>query len=105
MKYVVIEVKDHARLGSNADIVREVPIIFPDFLVHADVEQAIHRVLRRERPDGRMRELTTVSAGFCSSLNLKANCHGESESIGVESRPAEDTRLIQGMDYHHGIQP
>lgn len=101
MKYVVLEVKDETRSGL---LIREVPFIFPDALVHADVEYWMTRLLRKERPDGRLRQITTVSAGFLSSIDLDVTCHGESQSIGTESRGDEDSELIRTMDYSHGVR-
>jgi len=101
MKYVVIEVIDHYPTG---DIVREIPFIFPASIVHSEMEMSIHRMLRRERADGRLRELNTVSAGFLSSFEFTGNCYGDSKSIGVGSRGMEDTLLIQSIDYTHGVK-
>lgn len=106
MKYVVLAVTDHSGIG---EMTRHVPIIFPDMLTHSEVAKAITRTLRAEVPDGRMRDIQPVSAGFLSSLVIsdgkKPICHGFSESMNLASRPVEDSALIATYDYLHGIQP
>ena len=105
MKYIVIKVTDHIAVGP---MIQEIPIIFPDLLVHSEVSKAIIRMIRSEVPDGRRREVETISAGFFSSLDIgkdKVYCHGLSESLGgLKSRPLEDSTLISTFDYLHGVK-
>jgi len=97
MKYIVIKV-DQGR------IVREIPIIFPDDLVHKEVLDAV-RTMRG------FSSVPCVSAGFVSSLDVGLhpvrdgyiNCYDGSASVGVNSRGAVDALLISEMDYSHGI--
>lgn len=106
MKYVVLQVTDHAARAGEDDMVRELPIIFPEALVHKDMADAVGRVLRRERPDGRMREVVPVAGGFIHSMNVgsKGGCNGKSESLGLASRGEQDDVLIACMDYLHGLK-
>jgi hypothetical protein len=46
-----------------------------------------------------------VAAGFVSSMKIGSPCHGESETLNLKSRGAQDDRLIAVMDYSHGIVP
>lgn len=87
-------------------MVREVPLIFPDALVHADMAQMLTRVLRAERPDGRMRQVKPVAAGFLTSTTLAmSGCNGVSESLGgLKSRGKQDDELLSVYDYLHGIK-
>jgi hypothetical protein len=104
MKYIIIHVTDIGSDGGRVE--REVPMIFPDLLVHKEVADFTMRLLRREQPDGRMRVVKPVAAGFLSSMAIghpdRQVCHGESESLGLKSRP-QDSKLIHLFDYAHGI--
>lgn len=108
MKYVVLEVTDHTSKEGEANFVREIPFIFPDVCTHSEVALHMTRMLRMERPDGRFRKIKAISAGFLSSMAIgsdKVNvCHGKSESLHLESRPAADSVLIHMFDYLHGIK-
>ena len=75
-KYIIID----NRLG----------VIFPDFVQHVDMAAYL-------RHKGEV-----TSAGFVSyhcpdyySLNIEA--HGESISLGIKSKPEEDSRLLTRM--------
>lgn len=102
MKYIVISVK-----AETSDLVRELPIIFPNTLVHADVARAI------QHSEG-LRKFKThiVSAGEISSTRIcdsaddqGAHCHGWSDSLGgIRSRGSEDDALINLHDYLAGIK-
>lgn len=94
MKYIMIQVNQNGH-------VREFPVIFPDFIVHAHMADAMTRMMRREY---RAPESRPVSAGFTSSMNVAkpGSLHGESESLRLHSRP-EDGQHTMGLDYNHGI--
>lgn len=93
MKYVVIRVE----MGEG--LAREVPIIFPDGLTHADVAEGLMFLGCPELKGGKV-----VAAGFLSSTDLGAiDCHGRSITCGVSSREETDNALIRGMDYFHGL--
>lgn len=103
MKYIVLQVIDHYPAGN---LTREIPLIFPELLVHKDMADLLTRSLRRDLPDGRIREIKPVAAGFLSSVAIGSSavdvCHGESETLKLASRP-EDSQLIHMYDYEHGI--
>lgn len=90
MKYVVFK-REHR------GVVRELPVLFPEALVHAEVAKWLTSAR------GPLAGYSAVSAGFLSSLNVPAECHGKSDSLGLVSRGDEDSRLIAVVDYTHGI--
>lgn len=97
MKYIVIR---HEIKG----IVRELPVIFAEAMVHKDVFRSARIMLGLD--DG---IITCAAAGFVSSLDIGESefgpirCFGRSESLNVESRNAKDAELIGYVDYSHGI--
>jgi hypothetical protein len=85
MKYVMI------RRGGQV-----LPIIFPEFLVHEDVANAIIGVLENmDGPNLQPREV--VSAGDVT-VPL-ASCDGSSQTLGIGSRYNQDERLITFGQY------
>ena len=105
MKYIILKVTDFAQGKTDSDLVREIPFIFPDNCVHSEVAKYMSRMLRMERPDGRLRDVEPVAAGFIHSLAIgeKGACHGESETLKLKSRGDQDAALISTFDYLHGI--
>ena len=96
MKYIVLEV-------DNKGIIRELPVIFPDIMVHADMFKYMqHQMTMQHNVDS----VRCVSAGFISSIAVGAagGCYGKSESLEITSRGEEDDKLIQMLDYTHGIR-
>lgn len=96
MKYIVIQV-------TTKDIVRELPFLFPDAIVHAQMFQYMqHQMTMHHNADS----VACVAAGFTSSIGVgtAGQCHGESESLGIKSRGEEDDKLIMMLDYTHGIR-
>lgn len=95
MKYIVLQV-----LLGNDEI--EVPIIFPDIMVHADVSEYAQHLFRRKH---NLYNVNPVSAGFINTLNIgsKDFCYGESETLKLKSRGERDSKLISLYDYHSGI--
>jgi hypothetical protein len=90
VKYIVLQVEN----PDGVDL--ELPVIFPDALVHRFVAEAMVHVLRR-RHDW---VAVPVSAG---SINLHPfSCSGESETLKLKARP-QDRDLIAGLDYSHGV--
>lgn len=85
MKYIVFRTIDGRQ---------EIPIIFPNILVHIEVAQALAKLVKTSR---------VVAAGEFSSLDIDANCHGKSTTIGIKSREDEDDSLISNYDYHFGM--
>lgn len=94
MKYIVI--RQTYKSGQQKDV----PIIFPEHLVHADVERVIRAILQI---DNRLSTFECVSGGFLSSMDLNVSTTGKSESLNVVSRKEADDRLIQFYDYQHGV--
>ena len=92
MKYIVLS----QEIGAN--LIREVPIIFPNYLIHAEVAEAIIKGCSG------FSGAKAVSAGECSSTDLNPKCHGKSTTLNVESRGEEDSQLFPMYDYFHGIK-
>lgn len=93
MKYIMFV----STLGKPNDpdpMLRYCPLIFPDFLVHAEVAQGF--IKSRKACPYDPREYRVHSAGFISPMGME--CHGESESLGVKSDPL-DTNRIACADY------
>ncbi|WP_048795427.1 MULTISPECIES: hypothetical protein [Serratia] len=87
MKYIM--------LRTSGNIPRDIPIIFPDQLVHDDVAQAIKGMSE----DYRFADAAIVSAGFC---RVAVACSGKSETCGVGSRDCDDD-VINTYDYTLGL--
>lgn len=104
MKYVVLYVLDHDKAHRELNA-REIPIVFPNELVHADVYHAVAEVLMKQSEKGTFRAVTAVSAGDINSMDLgkKGLCHGQSETLKLRSRGVVDDTLIGCYDYLHGI--
>lgn len=75
-KYIVMEHKD---LG-------ELVIMFPPQFVHSMIARGAERDM-----DARL-VAYPVSAGF---VNVDGSAYGESESLGLGSRPEKDTELLR----------
>jgi hypothetical protein len=58
------------------------PIVFSETLQHANVAYRLFE------------GATVLGAGFCHVLEDEYICHGESVSLGVKSRWAEDSRIL-----------
>lgn len=71
-KYIIVVDAEHGM---------EIPYIFPDVIYHIEFARSIGEV--------------AVSAGFCY-INDKGSfvAYGKSESLGLESRPEEDSHLL-----------
>ena len=85
MKYIIFR---------DRKLNREIPILFPNDLVHLEVAQALTKVVGTS---------IVVAAGEFSSLAIDPeDFGGNSTSIGIKSR-ALDGDLISGLDYNHGV--
>ena len=93
MKYIVIEQK-------TKELDRVIPIIFPDALVHKDVYESVVHMLRRTEHPELEAEYEVYSAGSC---DVKVQCSGKSETLGVESLIKGDDSIINMYDYTHGL--
>ncbi len=96
MKYIVVEV-------TTKDIVRELPFICPEAIVHSQMYKYMQHQMTMEHNADSVR---CVAAGFLSSIQagIGVDRHGESESLNIKSREQVDTDLITMLDYNHGIQ-
>jgi hypothetical protein len=90
MKYIMLKLEDQCK---------NIPVIFPDILVHAHVAAAITRTLEMQG----IRGAEVISAG---SIDIVANgAGGESETLSIESRGERDVDVINQYPYSHGIEP
>lgn len=89
--YLVLSLK-------HGDIEYQMPIIYPDKLVHRAVSDAMCKVLVDHLPGA---TAAPVSAG---SIEISVeSCSGQSTSLGLPSRGEEDEHLIDCFPYLHGI--
>lgn len=80
-KYIVIEDEEG----------QESIIVFSTHIVHAHMFEALQRMKFGDMVDWKRRSSHVVGAGF---VDYVGNCYGRSESLGVASRPKEDTKLL-----------
>lgn len=92
MKYIVMQVA-----GPDSTIVREIPFIFPEIVVHSDMSKAMKVMLRQQFKHPK--QITCIAAGFFSSVDIITMCYGESTSLDLKSRGEEDMDLINMCDY------
>jgi hypothetical protein len=90
MKYVMFEVQ------MPGGMVRHVPVMFPDSLVHEDVADALAGI-----PG--LNGNTVVSAGTCSFMPGSIDVGGESKTLELKSHPG-DQITINMIDYQYGLQ-
>lgn len=89
MKYVMLEI-------DQSGIKKKIPIIFPNFLCHDSVSNALAVVLKND---------CKADAEVCSAGEIiinRAECWGSSETLEVNCDP-EDTYTILRYDYFHGL--
>lgn len=87
MKYIMLKIVE-------SEFTRLVPVIFPNSIVHADMARAVQSIPGME--------LAVVeSAGECRVKD--AFCSGASDTLQVKSHGQDDSIVINGMDYFHGI--
>lgn len=89
MKYVML------RRKYTDGLIQDIPIIFPNMLVHADVAIAIRDVMYKYWPD-----IEIVRAGEYNISSSETS--GSSESLELTSA-IKDGDLILGHDYFHGL--
>lgn len=86
MKYIIAKLK-------SGSITRRIPIIFPNYLAHAEVAKALEGVIGKK----------IDSAGEFSSLDLdEIKPHGNSPSLKKDSKKT-DRETIINQDYWHGL--
>lgn len=100
MKYVVLKM-------TVRGMSREVPVIFPDLISHVNMAASVLVALDAEcegfKKSGDKVDITLVSAGFLSSMDIDAKCDVQSDSLnGLKSRESVDDELIRMIDYTHG---
>jgi hypothetical protein len=88
MKYIMLRL-------TQGETVRDIPILFPEYLVHSQVASALKTLPGLELAE-------PVAAGSFSSLGLAPKCHGESETLNLSCRP-EDSDNIHLHDYFYGM--
>lgn len=88
MKYIMF-------LQKTGELERNIPIIFPDTLIHEEVAVAIESLIRK------MGEVRLKSAG---TINIYGDIavSGKSTTLNIESN-GDDARIISIYDYFHGI--
>jgi hypothetical protein len=89
MKYIILEM-------DLRGIKKKVPIIFPDFLCHDSIYNALSLVLKSD---------CKAESQVCSAGDIiidEAQCSGSSETLAVDSNP-NDTYTILKYDYFHGL--
>jgi hypothetical protein len=95
MKYIVHE-------SELASCSQKIPIIFPNFLVHADVAVAFANLIRKYdlKVKSRNGKVTVVSAGEITMKDVQ--CSGKSETTKASADP-NDAYMIEFYDYFHGV--
>lgn len=88
MKYIVMLVP----MGPDTN--REVPIMFPNNLVHDEVFERMKKLCDPK--------VVCIAAGEVSFFD-GVTCSGSSETLNLVSRHATDEELIRMNDYFHGI--
>jgi hypothetical protein len=100
MKYIVCQVQRNGKPFIN------VPVVFPEILVHAMVFAQMRSLLEMQYfSNDHKTEVIPLSAGDFSSTSFPDEqfCHGKSESLGVKSREKEDDTLLSMSDYGAGM--
>lgn len=94
MKYIVLEV-------SLANIPQlEIPIVFPDILVHAIVAEHQLAACLKHYPGATAK---AIAAGDVKFEWDGPRCFGKSESLQLTSREDVDSNLIRRCDYSHCV--
>ncbi|ECE9609608.1 hypothetical protein EW885_20890 [Salmonella enterica subsp. enterica serovar Enteritidis] len=91
MKYIILRME--------GKIPREVPVIFSDLLVHADVARSMTAMIKKDISNANITDVRVVSAGFC---NTAVECHGKSDTLNIASRDIDDI-VINTVDYTFGL--
>jgi len=91
MKYVMAEVK-------RGSLVKKVPLVFPNELVHREMATVFKQALHRHGWD----DVRFVSAGELVMFGAGVECSGSSETMGLTAQDG-DARVIEMYDYMHGV--
>lgn len=89
MKYIMLKSK-------FAGVDKLIPIIFPDFMCHIDIDKVIKDLLLTVHKQ----ESETFSAGDINLIDV--SCSGESSTLRVRSNEI-DSEVINTYSYLHGL--
>ena len=89
--YIVFEV-------NTQGLKRELPVIFPDIIVHADMAKAVAKACSEY-----FRSIKPVAAGQLD-FDGGVECSGKSTTMKLASRGDKDRTLIVTMPYFHGVK-
>lgn len=88
MKYII-----YKRIYCGVE--QELPIIFPNNLVHLEIAKALKDIVGSSK---------IIAAGEFSSMNIDdKGFSGKSDTIGIKSRGKKDGELIKNFDYFSGL--
>lgn len=87
-KYIMFRVTD--------PIPRDIPVIFPDFLVHDQVFHAL-----RAMEGNQLQTAMPIAAGSMQLLDVE--CFGKSTTLNVVSRKTLDENIVLSYPYLHGL--
>lgn len=90
MKYVMLE-------AVTGDVKKRIPIIFPDFMCHVDIAEAMKTILNSQHK---------LPSQVFSAGDIKISvdwCGGMSSTLNTSSRGEIDEQVIDFYDYGHGI--
>jgi len=90
-KYIMIQSK-------HGDVTYNWPIIFPDKMIHSEVAGCARMMVPVK---GSVTGI--VSAGKIEHLEVNG-LGGDSETLSLDSRPEQDSAIIEMYSYLHGIE-
>lgn len=99
MKYIVCRVTLKRRKFLD------VPVVFPDLMVHSVMYEAIARGLAEQFTPAEGYRVRPLSAGSLASIDNRFECHGDSTSLKLKSRGSKDTHLLRLSDYGSCFDP
>jgi hypothetical protein len=83
----------------------DVPILFPDELVHAMVAGAMSSCLAKHYPGSQIYPVSAGEVTITRSPNGDdVSCSGASQTLGLCTRGEYDEALISGINYNKGIR-
>lgn len=85
MKYVCFEDRKTGK---------QTVVLFERHINHVDMYDVAARVKLYDKNNEWYRGMSAISAGF---VRPDMTCYGRSESLQLNSRPAEDTKLLKGQ--------
>lgn len=94
MKYIMMRI--------DGQVARELPIIFPDEMVHSYMLEAV-RSMRCQLENRIFRPYALATAVSAGEITVNGNCFGGSETLGVKSRGNVDSNIVNTFDYMKGM--